>query len=105
MNKRRYIDHIFLYDIEYESYVGERLTLDKKVARKQEQDRRAGVREMIEDAQEDQEDEQDIERWENELIRHGGVRPQRREEKARDPYAPPPDYRPAEGKRNFFFLF
>ena len=74
------------------------MTLDKKVARKQEQDRRAGVREMIEDAQEDQEDEQDIERWENELIRHGGVRPQRREEKARDPYAPPADYRPAEGK-------
>ncbi|KAI7857557.1 nineteen complex-related protein 2-domain-containing protein [Circinella umbellata] len=83
-------------EAEYESYVGERLTLDKKMARKQEQDRRAGVREMIEEAQEDEEDEQDIERWENELIRHGGVKPQRREEKARDPYAPPPDYRPAE---------
>ncbi|KAI9258992.1 nineteen complex-related protein 2-domain-containing protein [Phascolomyces articulosus] len=81
---------------EYEAYVGERLTLNKKVARKQEQERRAGVREMIEEAQEEDEDDQDIERWESELIRHGGVRPQRKEEKEKDPYAPPPGYRPAE---------
>ncbi|KAI9489329.1 nineteen complex-related protein 2-domain-containing protein [Zychaea mexicana] len=81
---------------EYEAYVGERLTLNKKAARKQEQERRAGVREMIEEAQDDDEDEQDIERWESELIRHGGVKPQRRKEPERDPYAPPPGYRPAE---------
>ncbi|KAI8140281.1 nineteen complex-related protein 2-domain-containing protein [Fennellomyces sp. T-0311] len=83
-------------EAEYEAYVGERLTLNKKVAQKQEQERRAGYREMIEEAQDYDEEDQDIERWETELIRHGGVKPQRREEKARDPYAPPPGYRPAE---------
>lgn len=83
---------------EYEQYVGERLTLNKAAALKQEKERLEGVREMIEEAQEDDDNRsEDLERWERDLIRHGGVKPQRREEEKRDPYAPPPGYRPALG--------
>lgn len=92
------------WDLEYEQYVGERLTLNKKAARKLEAERKANAREMIAEAQEDEEDDdqmEDIERWESNLIRHGAVRPQRQQEQQRDPYAPPPGYRPALGK-DFF---
>ncbi|KAJ8653157.1 hypothetical protein O0I10_011206 [Lichtheimia ornata] len=85
-------------EAEYEQYVGERLTLNKKAARKLEAERKANAREMIAEAQEDEEDDdqmEDIERWESNLIRHGAVRPQRQQEQQRDPYAPPPGYRPA----------
>lgn len=73
------------------------MTLNKKAARKLEAERKANAREMIAEAQEDEDDDQmeDIERWESNLIRHGAVRPQRHEEQQRDPYAPPPGYRPA----------
>lgn len=76
------------------------MTLNKKAARKLEAERKANAREMIAEAQEDEDDDQmeDIERWESNLIRHGAVRPQRHEEQLHDPYAPPPGYRPAIGK-------
>ncbi|KAI8374298.1 nineteen complex-related protein 2-domain-containing protein [Radiomyces spectabilis] len=87
-------------EAEYEQYVGEKLTFDKKSAKKKEMERRSDVREMIEEAQEEDEDEdedelEDMERWENDLIKHGGVRMQPKETE-KDPFKPPADYRPAD---------
>ncbi|KAF7726524.1 hypothetical protein EC973_008655 [Apophysomyces ossiformis] len=82
-------------EAEYEQYVGERLTLNKSAAQKLEKERRQGVRELIEEAQDEfDEESEDMERWENDLIKHGGVKagPKQTE---RDPYAPPPNYKPA----------
>ncbi|CAO3653362.1 unnamed protein product [Cunninghamella echinulata] len=87
----------------YEQYVGDNITLDKKEAKKLEQDRRQNVRDMIEDAQEldsdDEDDDEDemnqVERWEKDLIKHGGIRVKYEEEKVIDPFATPKDYHPA----------
>ncbi|KAG0176184.1 hypothetical protein DFQ28_007617 [Apophysomyces sp. BC1034] len=82
-------------EAEYEQYVGERLTLNKSAAKKLEKERRQGVRELIEDAQDDiDEESDDMERWENDLIKHGGVRAEPKATE-RDPYALPSNYQPA----------
>ncbi|KAI9018486.1 nineteen complex-related protein 2-domain-containing protein [Phycomyces nitens] len=80
---------------EYEKYVGEDLTLNKTTAKKQAKERRDGVREMIEVAQEDDEDEDDLARWEKDMIKHGGVRSQYNQVE-KDPFKTPLDYKPAQ---------
>ncbi|CAO3668052.1 unnamed protein product [Umbelopsis vinacea] len=59
---------------EYEKFVGERMALGKKAQRQQEARRKAGVRELIEDAEEDDDELDEIDRWEQEMIKYGGVR-------------------------------
>jgi Nineteen complex-related protein 2 len=59
---------------EYEKYVGDKLALGKKAQKKQEASRKAGVREMIEDAEEDDSELDELDRWEQEMIKFGGVR-------------------------------
>lgn len=83
---------------DFSQYLGEKLTLDKKTAQREERDRRQGVREMIEDAQElesDADEDEDLDRWEQDLIRHGGVRQKRADD--HDRTKPPADYYPAIG--------
>jgi hypothetical protein len=60
--------------VEYEKFVGERMALGKKAQRQQEASRKAGVRELIEDAEEDDDELDEIDRWEQEMIKYGGVR-------------------------------
>ncbi|KAJ2957562.1 hypothetical protein NQZ79_g6762 [Umbelopsis isabellina] len=67
-------------DDEYEKYVGERLILGKKARRQQEDKRKAGVREMIEEAEEDDSELDEIDRWEQEMIKYGGVRAKKTDE-------------------------
>ncbi|KAG2172997.1 hypothetical protein INT44_006970 [Umbelopsis vinacea] len=59
---------------EYEKYVGDKLALGKKAQKQQEASRKAGVREMIEDAEEDDSELDELDRWEQEMIKFGGVR-------------------------------
>ncbi|KAI8344345.1 nineteen complex-related protein 2-domain-containing protein [Chlamydoabsidia padenii] len=82
---------------EFEQYIGQEITLDKDEAKKQEQAQRQDARDMIYDAQDDDSDSDDsdqIDRWERDLIKHGGVRA-KYEEQVVDPYATPLNYRPA----------
>ncbi|KAL0082475.1 nineteen complex-related protein 2-domain-containing protein, partial [Phycomyces blakesleeanus] len=80
---------------EYERYVGEDLSLNKSTAKKQAKERRDGVREMIEVAQEDDEDEDDLARWEKDMIKNGGVRSQYNHAE-KDPFKTPLDYKSAQ---------
>lgn len=84
---------------EFEQYVGQQITLDKDEAKKQEQAQRQDAQDMILDAQEDDDSDSDdqMDRWERDLIKHGGVRA-KYEEQAVDPYATPRGYKPALGK-------
>lgn len=50
------------------------MALGKKAQRQQEARRKAGVRELIEDAEEDDDELDEIDRWEQEMIKYGGVR-------------------------------
>ncbi|KAI7866507.1 nineteen complex-related protein 2-domain-containing protein [Spinellus fusiger] len=81
-------------EAEYEKYVGEKLNLTKTSAKKQEKERREGVREMI-DVAEDEEEDDNLDRWERDLIKHGGVRSQYAHVE-RDPFKVPADYQPAQ---------
>lgn len=81
--------------IEFEKYVGDKITLSKGNAKKQEKERRDGVREMIEEAEQDDDQSEDMERWEEDMMKFGGAKSQSRDF---DPYSPPPNYRPAQGK-------
>jgi hypothetical protein len=82
--------------LEFEKYVGEGFTLNKKSAKQQAQQHRESVREMIDDAQDD-EGQEDIERWEEDMMKFGGAK----QDKGKfDPYARPPNYRPAQGNIN-----
>ncbi|KAI8069502.1 nineteen complex-related protein 2-domain-containing protein [Gongronella butleri] len=81
-------------EAELEQYMGEKMTLDKKQAKKLEEARRQDVRDMIQDAQSDDNDDSDmeqLERWEKNLIKHGGVRVSVTEDQI-DPYKIPKDY-------------
>ncbi|KAI8331087.1 nineteen complex-related protein 2-domain-containing protein [Choanephora cucurbitarum] len=80
-------------EAEFEKYVGDKLLLGKNTARAQEKERREGVREMIEEAEEDDEQLEEMARWENDMIRFGGVKPK---QDAFDPYRTPTHYRPAQ---------
>ncbi|CAO3650050.1 unnamed protein product [Cunninghamella blakesleeana] len=90
---------------DYEQYVGDNITLDKKEAKKLEESRRQNVRDMIEDAQDigsnddddDGNENDDIERWENDLIKHGGIRVKYDDQQGKiiDPFITPNDYHPA----------
>lgn len=87
---------------EFEQYGGERITLDKDEAKKQEQEQRKDARDMIYDAQDydnesDSDELDEIDRWERDLIKHGGVRV-KYDEQVVDPYATPRGYQPAIGK-------
>ncbi|KAG2202775.1 hypothetical protein INT47_004799 [Mucor saturninus] len=79
-------------EAEFEKYVGDKFTLNKGSAKSQEKERRAGVRELIEEAEDDNQSE-DMERWEEEMMKYGGARAQTKDF---DPYAPPLNYRPAQ---------
>ncbi|SAM04327.1 hypothetical protein [Absidia glauca] len=81
---------------EFEQYVGQQITLDKDEAKKQEQAQRQDAQDMILDAQEDDDSDSDdqMDRWERDLIKHGGVRA-KYEEQVVDPYATPRGYKPA----------
>ncbi|KAI8076838.1 nineteen complex-related protein 2-domain-containing protein [Halteromyces radiatus] len=84
---------------DYEKYVGEQITLDKKEAKKQELERLQNAREMILDAQDEaddsgSDDSGELDRWEKDLIKHGGVRT-KYEEPVVDPFATPRGYQPA----------
>lgn len=83
--------------LEFEKYVGDKITLNKSNAKKQEKERREGVREMIEEAEDDGDQSEDMERWEEDMMKFGGAKTQ---SKDFDPYSPPPNYRPAQGKKN-----
>ncbi|KAI8888210.1 GCFC-domain-containing protein [Backusella circina FSU 941] len=80
-------------EAEFEKYVGEGFTLNKKSAKQQAQQHRESVREMIDDAQDDNEGEEDMERWEEDMMKFGGAKTK---ESKYDPYARPPNYRPAQ---------
>ncbi|KAG2202349.1 hypothetical protein INT46_004674 [Mucor plumbeus] len=80
-------------EAEFEKYVGDKITLNKGNAKKQEKERREGVREMIEEAEDDDEQSEDMERWEEDMMKFGGAKTQ---SKGFDPYSPPPNYRPAQ---------
>lgn len=80
--------------VEFEKYVGEKFTLNKGAAKSQEKERRDGVREMIEEAEDDDNQSEDMERWEEEMMKYGGAKAQTKDN---DPYAAPPNYRPAQG--------
>lgn len=75
--------------------MGDKITLSKGNAKKQEKERREGVREMIEEAEDDDDQSEDMERWEEDMMKFGGAKSQSREF---DPYSQPPNYRPAQGK-------
>lgn len=84
-------------EAEFEKYVGDKFTLNKGTAKMQEKERREGVREMIEEAEGDNDNQsEDMERWEEDMMKFGGAKAQTRDF---DPYAPPANYRPAQGKR------
>ena len=51
---------------------------------------------MIEEAEDDDEQSEDMERWEEDMMKFGGAKTQ---SKGFDPYSPPPNYRPAQGKK------
>ncbi|KAL7316435.1 hypothetical protein PS15m_005525 [Mucor circinelloides] len=80
-------------EAEFEKYVGDKITLSKGNAKKQEKERREGVREMIEEAEDDDDQSEDMERWEEDMMKFGGAKAQSREF---DPYSQPPNYRPAQ---------
>ncbi|CAO3597737.1 unnamed protein product [Absidia cylindrospora] len=86
-------------EAEFEQYGGERITLDKDQAKKLEQEQRKDARDMIYDAQDyengsDSDELDEIDRWERDLIKHGGVRV-KYDEPVVDPYATPRGYQPA----------
>lgn len=81
-------------EAEFEKYVGDKFTLNKGSAKTQEKERREGVRELIEEAEDDNQSE-DMERWEEEMMKYGGARAQTKDY---DPYAPPLNYKPAQSK-------
>ncbi|CEP07979.1 hypothetical protein [Parasitella parasitica] len=80
-------------EAEFEKYVGDKITLSKSNAKKQEIERREGVREMIEEAEDDDNQSEDMERWEEDMMKFGGAKTQ---SKDFDPYSQPPNYRPAQ---------
>lgn len=83
-------------EAEFEKYVGDKVTLDKKMAKTQEKERREGVRELIEEAEEDNDNQsEDMERWEEDMMKFGGAKTQ---PVHHDPYTPPANYRPAQSK-------
>lgn len=83
-------------EAEFEKYVGDKFTLNRGTAKSREKKRREGVREMIEEAEDDNDlQSEDMERWEEDVMKYGGARAQMRDN---DPYAPPPNYRPAQSK-------
>lgn len=81
-------------EAEFEKYVGDKFTLNKGSAKTQEKERREGVRELIEEAEDDNQSE-DMERWEEEMMKFGGAKAQTKDN---DPYASPLNYRPAQSK-------
>ena len=81
-------------EAEFEKYVGDKFTLDKGTAKSQKKERMEGVRELIEEAEDDNDNQsEDMERWEEDMMKFGGAKAQTRDF---DPYAPPPNYRPAQ---------
>ncbi|ORX53674.1 GCFC-domain-containing protein [Hesseltinella vesiculosa] len=83
-------------EVELEQYMGDKMILDKSKAKQLESARKQNVRELIEDAQSDadSDDSEQMERWEKDLIKHGGVRMNNKDEQI-DPYKVPKDYSPA----------
>jgi hypothetical protein len=49
---------------------------------------------MIEEAEDDDDQSEDMERWEEDMMKYGGAKTQTKDN---DPYAAPPSYRPAQG--------
>ncbi|KAI9341603.1 nineteen complex-related protein 2-domain-containing protein [Pilaira anomala] len=81
-------------EAEFEKYVGDKVTLDKKMAKTQEKKRRKGVRELIKKAEEDNGNQsEDMERWEEDMMKFGGAKTL---PVHHDPYTPPVNYRPAQ---------
>ncbi|CAO3608119.1 unnamed protein product [Mucor hiemalis] len=81
-------------EAEFEKYVGDKFTLNKGTAKMQEKERREGVRELIEEAEGDNDNQsEDMERWEEDMMKFGGAKAQTKDF---DPYAPPANYRPAQ---------
>lgn len=75
--------------------------MNKSAAKSQEKERREGVREMIEEAEDDDDQSEDMERWEEDMIKYGGVKAQTKDN---DPYAAPPNYRHAQGNASVILL-
>ncbi|KAG2237678.1 hypothetical protein INT48_009616 [Thamnidium elegans] len=81
-------------EAEFEKYVGDKFSLDKKAAKTQEKERREGVRELIEEAEEDNDNQsEDMERWEEDMMKFGGAKTVPIHH---DPYTPPHNYRQAQ---------
>lgn len=78
--------------------MGDKITLNKNNAKKQERERREGVRELINEAEEDDDQSEDMERWEEDMMKFGGANT-RQGTKDFDPYVPPPHYKPAQGNK------
>jgi hypothetical protein len=79
-------------EAEFDKYVGDKITLNQKAAKNQERERREGVREMIEEAEDDDDRSEDMDRWEEDMMKYGGAKATKQEY---DPYATPKDYKPA----------
>lgn len=89
-------------EAEFEKYVGDKFSLNKGAAKAQEKERREGVRELIEEAEDDNDNQsEDMERWEEDMMKFGGAKTQSRDF---DPYAAPANYRPAQSKSNNNFI-
>ncbi|KAI7899797.1 nineteen complex-related protein 2-domain-containing protein [Cokeromyces recurvatus] len=80
-------------EAEFEQYVGDKLTFNKGSVKNQEKEHLEGVREMIEEAEDDDERSEDLERWEENMMRFGGAKSLPIEH---DPFAAPTNYRPAQ---------
>lgn len=50
---------------------------------------------MIQEAEDDDDRSEDMDRWEEDMMKYGGVRSKKGEY---DPYTPPADYKQAQGK-------
>ncbi|KAI8981606.1 nineteen complex-related protein 2-domain-containing protein [Mycotypha africana] len=81
-------------EADFEKYVGDKLDLNKLSAKSQEKERLDGARQMIDEAEAEGGDSrsEDMDRWEADMIKFGGVRPK---QEVYDPYQPPSNYKPA----------
>ncbi|KAL4205604.1 nineteen complex-related protein 2-domain-containing protein [Rhizopus microsporus] len=80
-------------EAEFDKYVGGSFTINQGKAKAMEKERRDDLREMIDEAEQDEEQSEDIGRWEEDMIKFGGAKTQR---KSNDPFAAPLNYRPAQ---------
>ncbi|EIE81292.1 hypothetical protein G6F46_006843 [Rhizopus delemar] len=80
-------------EAELDKYVGGSFTINQGKAKFIEKERREGVREMIEEAEQEDEQSEDMGRWEEDMIKYGGARTQRKEN---DPFAIPTNYKQAQ---------